>query len=135
MTGITKNDMMAALLNHLASAWVRRQKKAGMPPCYSYYFKHSLPGDELGAWHACDLRYAFGTLEGSWRPFTETDEIISGIMVKAIANFAANGNPNGESVPEWLPGRKVLSLDEKPLMIRRPFFTLLKNTVFNDGPM
>lgn len=135
MIGITFNDMMPLLLNHLAMDWTRNQKKSAMPPCYNYCFDHALPGDNLGAWHAAELRYAFGTLEGWWRPVDEKDQMVSDFMVGVFSNFAVCGNPNGKDVPDWKAGKRVMRIGLRPRMTSRPVFTLFSNTIFHKGPM
>ncbi|MBR2702162.1 MAG: carboxylesterase family protein [Erysipelotrichaceae bacterium] len=70
---------------------------------YEYVFDRPQPGDDAGTPHSCDNRYQFGTLDGSWRPYTEEDWILSEVMQKYWANFAATGNPNGDGLSPWLP--------------------------------
>ena len=55
----------------------------------------------MGAWHAADLLYVFSTLDFNWRPFEETDYIISEQISDAIVAFAENDNPNGAAIPLW----------------------------------
>ena len=70
-------------------------------PCYVYFFDRSLPGDEQGAFHSCELWYMFGTLKNCWRPMTEGDYRLSEEMLDCWANFIRTGNPNGEGLPVW----------------------------------
>ena len=72
--GITKNDMVPAVLQAIDKKWVSCDKNSD---CYIYYFARSLPGDEKGAWHSSDLLYAFSTLDKNWRPFEAVDYEIS----------------------------------------------------------
>ena len=73
---------------------------------YLYYFDLDAPGDDNAAFHSCDLRYAFGTLEGSWRPYGARDHEASGQLVSYLANFARSGDPNGPGLPLWRPCEK-----------------------------
>ena len=77
--------------------------KLGHKAVYEYVFDRPQPGDDAGTPHSCDNRYQFGTLDGSWRPYTEEDWILSEVMQKYWANFAATGNPNGDGLSSWLP--------------------------------
>lgn len=71
------------------------------PRSFVYVFDRKQPGDDAGVPHSCDNRYQFGTLDGSWRPYTEEDHALSELMRKYWANFAKTGDPNGEDLPEW----------------------------------
>ncbi|MBQ2139377.1 MAG: carboxylesterase family protein, partial [Erysipelotrichaceae bacterium] len=71
------------------------------PRSFVYVFDREQPGDDAGVPHSCDNRYQFGTLDGSWRPYTEEDQALSELMRKYWANFAKTGDPNEEGLPEW----------------------------------
>ena len=81
---------------------------------YTYVFDQQQPGeDHPGVPHSCDNRYQFGTLDGSWRPYTQEDWELSRTMQRYWANFAKTGNPNGPDLPLWEPfdnNRRVLRL-------------------------
>lgn len=79
---------------------------------FVYVFDRKQPGDDAGVPHSCDNRYQFGTLDGSWRPYTEEDRKLSEQMQKYWANFAKTGDPNGEDLPEWK------SFDENGLVMK-----------------
>jgi len=78
---------------------IRDGKKAP----YIYLFDRDLPGSNDGSFHSSELWYVFGTVGRCWRPMTGVDFDLSRMMTKAWANFAKNGNPNGEGVPAWVP--------------------------------
>jgi len=90
--------MMASL-----RGWARLQLKQGKKPAYMYCFERKLPGDDAGAFHSAELWYIFGTLNRSWRPFTEADYKLSEQMIDYWTNFAKTGNPNGKGLVEWTP--------------------------------
>lgn len=76
----------------------------GKKPVYTYVFDQQQPGeDHPGVPHSCDNRYQFGTLDGSWRPYTQEDWALSRTMQRYWANFAKTGNPNGPDLPLWEP--------------------------------
>jgi len=78
--------------------------KYGKKPVYAYVFDRQQPGDDNpGVPHSCDNRYQFGTLDGSWRPYTQEDWALAEKMQKYWANFARTGDPNGEGLEPWLP--------------------------------
>lgn len=70
-----------------------------------------LPKDvpDLGAVHALELPFVFGTLDLGWVPGGEqlekekrrVDTTLSEQMMAAWTNFAKTGNPNGPNVPTW----------------------------------
>ena len=68
--------------------------------CYLYFFERELPGDSAGAFHSAELWYMFGTLNRSWRPFTEEDSRLSQEMLDAWCRFVKTGCP-GRCEEEW----------------------------------
>ena len=99
-------------------AWAEHALKApGRKPGYIYYFDRKMPGDNAGAYHSAELWYIFQTLSRCWRPLTGVDYDLSNAMVKYWTNFAKNGDPNGDGLPEWTPytasSRKTMELGEK----------------------
>ena len=70
---------------------------------YMYVFDQKQPGDDAGVPHSCDNRYQFGTLDGSWRPYTEKDYALSDTMQGYWANFAKKGDPNAKGLTKWEP--------------------------------
>ncbi len=95
LIGYTNNDMFAPVM-----AWIgnRYGRKNG---AYVYYFDRNAPGDDNRAFHSSDLRYVFGTLEKSWRPYGDRDREASEQMLGYLANFAKSGDPNGAGLPVW----------------------------------
>ncbi|MBQ9036706.1 MAG: carboxylesterase family protein [Erysipelotrichaceae bacterium] len=95
MIGYTNNDLYAPIMAYIGNKFAR--DNGG----YVYYFDIDQPGDNNGAFHSCDLRYVFGRLDNSWRPFRERDREVSEQLMCYLTNFAHNGDPNGEGLPEW----------------------------------
>ncbi len=54
---------------------------------------------KLGACHGLELRYVFGTLEGSG--VRDVDHALSKAMGAAWVRFARTGDPNGGDLPAW----------------------------------
>lgn len=100
LVGFTNADMYAPVMAHIGSRFARETG------AYLYYFDLDAPGDDNAAFHSCDLRYAFETLEGSWRPYGARDQEASGQLVSYLANFARSGDPNGPGLPLWRPCEK-----------------------------
>ena len=132
IAGSTSEDMAPPILQSMSRKWISKRATAG----YTWYFDRQLPGDDNGAWHSSDLWYWFGTLSNCWRPMEKKDYDLSEQMVSYLCNFAKNGNPNGENLPEWKPSdreqKKVLILGEKETSMRRPnslkmIYTMLTN--------
>ena len=78
-------------------------EELGRDGAYCYLFARPLPGDDAGAFHSAELWYIFGTLDRAWRPFIEADHKISEKMIDYWTNFAKNGDPNGNGLPQWKP--------------------------------
>jgi para-nitrobenzyl esterase len=59
--------------------------------------------EPIGAPHACEIPYCMGNLQlvkvFAW---TDDDYKVSETMQQYFANFIISGNPNGNSLPEWL---------------------------------
>ncbi|MDR1001184.1 MAG: carboxylesterase family protein [Clostridiales bacterium] len=113
MIGSTKNDIGVtpktlenggfSRLYKACIGWSHQNEKLGRSPSYVYYFTHSLPGDDSGAFHSAELWYEFGTLHRSWRPNVEADYALSKLMIGYWTNFIKSGDPNGDGLPEWKP--------------------------------
>lgn len=97
--GTVKKDLLPPVLNHMARAYARKQKRKGVP-CYVFSLTRLLPPDNA-SFHSCDLWYALGSLPKSLRPFTEQDYALSDEMVDRFAEFAKTSNPNVKGKPQW----------------------------------
>ena len=95
MLGYTNTDLYAPLMAFIGNRFGRAVG------AYVYFFDLDAPGDGNGAFHSCDLRYLFETLEGSWRPYGQRDRAASALLAAYAANFARSGDPNGEGLPRW----------------------------------
>ena len=82
--GVTCTDMIPIVMEALTKSYVKRITKYNK--CYVYNFNRNLPGDDFGAWHSCDLLYAFKTLKNNWRPFEEIDYKISHEIFSAFSS-------------------------------------------------
>jgi para-nitrobenzyl esterase len=81
-----------------------RMAESGDSPAYLYFFTREpiIPNrDFYGAFHAAEIYYAFDNLDKSDRENDKTDEALADAMSGYWVNFAANGDPNGEGLPEW----------------------------------
>jgi para-nitrobenzyl esterase len=95
LIGYTNNDMFAPIMAYIGNRFGRANG------AYIYYFDLNAPGDLNCAFHSSDLRYVFGTLEKSWRPYGARDHEASGQMLDYLANFIKTGDPNGAGLPVW----------------------------------
>lgn len=125
MIGYTNNDMYALIMMKIGMKFAKDNN------AYTYFFDIDAPGDKNKAFHSSDLRYAFGTLDRSWRPYGEYDYKVSEMMIDYFSNFAKNGNPNGENLPIWevKPGKSLHFADEIK-MVKPPKFRLFCNTIY-----
>ena len=77
-------------------------------PIYTYAFGPTIPGDNAGAFHSCDLWFEFETLMKCWRPFDGHHYDLARKMCNYWTNFAKTGDPNGNDadgtpMPLWEP--------------------------------
>lgn len=102
-----RNLMRDATFGWPTWSWARLQSKTGKSPVYLYYFDQhpeypeDSPQADHGTPHGVDVPYVFMNMDTSNPYTTEADVKISEIMGTYWTNFAKNGNPNGENVPQW----------------------------------
>ncbi len=133
LLGYTSNDMYAAMMGYIGNRFARKNG------AYVYYFDIDQPGDDNGAFHSCDIRYMFGTLDSSWRPYRERDREVSRQMMDYLSNFASKGDPNGPGLPVWHKSdrkdHKVMCFDLKETKMKRPVYgKMLKNMLTKGEP-
>uniref|UniRef100_A0A8C2UWT8 Acylcarnitine hydrolase-like n=2 Tax=Chinchilla lanigera TaxID=34839 RepID=A0A8C2UWT8_CHILA len=95
---------------------------------YFYEFQHppnflkNIRPPHVKADHGDEVPFVFGSfLWGQKAPFTEEEKLLNRRMMKYWANFAQNGNPNGEGLPHWpaLDNEELyLQLDIEPTVGR-----------------
>lgn len=131
MLGYTNNDMFAPIMAHI------NHKYAKANNAYLYYFDIDAPGeDQNGAFHSSDLRYVFGTLDESHRPYGKNDHAVSEMMISYISNYVAKGDPNYAGAPTWKKGgRNALCIVNEPGKIKmgRPSWGKLVNNMIKKG--
>jgi para-nitrobenzyl esterase len=133
LLGYTSNDLYAPVMAYIGNRFAKQNG------AYVYYFDIEQPGDGNGAFHSCDLRYMFGRLDSSWRPFEDRDREVSRQMMDYLANFVRCGDPNGNALPLWQKtdrhNRKVLCFNRKAIRMGRPsYFKLTKNMLTKGEP-
>ena len=129
LIGYTNNDMYAPVMAYIGNRFGRKNG------AYLYYFDLDAPGDDNRAFHSSDLRYMFGTLDRSWRPYGQRDQEASGQMMDYLVNFARTGNPNGPGLPLWKKGKPVLRIGPKGTnMGHVSYYKLLKNMFTKGDP-
>ena len=131
MLGYTSNDMYAPIMAHIANRF------GGDNEAFVYYFDIEAPGDDNGAFHSCDLRYMFGRLDTSWRPYRDRDKQVSRQMLDYLSNFARIGDPNGSHLPKWNKmsrgSDKVLCFTLKKTAMGRPSYLKLTRNMLTKG--
>ena len=95
--------------------WIDMHARTGQSPVYRYSFdrKIPVPADEkvngmpatskdIGARHAGEIEYVFGTLDSRkgvpWEPI---DRTLSDAMTSYWAAFARTGDPSVKGLPNW----------------------------------
>lgn len=136
LLGITTNDMFPVFLERNTKKFTKYVTRHNKSKCFVYCFGRALPGDDIGAWHASDLLYAFKTLDFNWRDFTAVDYDISDKLSAALVAFTERQNPNCEKLPRWdsgLQGTMLFDETVEPKKLDTKLF--LKNTVKHNGPI
>lgn len=95
-------------------AWARRQIHTQRTPIYTFFmdrqqpqthqetlYRHGAPVYGMRTPHCSEIAYIFGSLDLLGKPYSEYDYALSEAMSRYWVNFAKNGNPNGEGLPEW----------------------------------
>ena len=88
-------------------SWARLQNKNGESDVYYYYFDQHPDYEEgserygQGSPHGQEVVYVFNNLKPNDSTRSKTDYSISDAMAEYWTNFAKNGNPNGEGLPNW----------------------------------
>lgn len=93
-------------------------------PVYEYLFSKS--NGMLSSWHSGELIYVFKNLEGK-KLFDEVDYKLSETMHSYWANFATNGDPNGEGLPAFPQNTDsvhLLEFGDKVQVIDEPYLAL-----------
>ncbi len=129
LIGFTNNDMYAPVMAYIGSRFGRRNG------AYLYYFDLDAPGDDNRAFHSSDLRYIFGTLDRSWRPYGPRDHEASNQMMDYLAHFARTGDPNGPGLPPWTRGKPALHIGPKGTRMGAVAYgKLVKNMLMKGDP-
>lgn len=132
MLGVTCTDMMPIALEGITRKYAKSISK--YKKCYVYNFNRNLPGDDAGAWHSCDLLYAFKTLGNNWRPFEDIDYRISDQLFESICAFVRTGNPNCDAISYWSPNYKLpMRFCENTMPMPWDTKLLFQNTFSNKG--
>ena len=129
LIGYTNNDMYAPVMAFIGNKFGRKNG------AYLYYFDLDAPGDDNRAFHSSDLRYMFGTLDRSWRPYRQRDQEASAQMMDYLVNFARTGDPNRPGLPLWKKGKPALRIGPKGTnMGHVSYYKLFKNMLTKGDP-
>ena len=115
MIGYNKDDM-GMLAGESVDRFCAVRDSLGFP-VFEYEFLRELPTDEAhpasaaGAFHSAELWYMFGTLDRSWRPFTEADYALSSRMLDAWTSFCKTGNPGWPPYKHSEPFKQLFDVE------------------------
>lgn len=85
--------------------WARWTSK-GKSKAFLYLFSRVPPNPNsayLGAYHAAEIAYVFNNLNRENKLLEPVDFQLTETMSSYWVNFATSGDPNGKSLPKWLP--------------------------------
>lgn len=91
------------------------------------HFTEQDPPSLYGAYHSLEQVYFYNNLDRSApsRPYTDVDRHIADVASSYLVNFAANGNPNGGSLPSWPaftgPGSQTMEIGDTIAPTTVPF--------------
>ncbi|KAM5134100.1 cocaine esterase-like [Callospermophilus lateralis] len=116
-------EMMADFMFVMPALQVAHDQSSHAP-VYFYEFQHppsvikAMRPPHVKADHGDEFIFVFGSFINGFRvELTEEEELLSRRMMKYWANFARNGNPNGEGLPHWPlfdQDQQYLQLDIQP---------------------
>lgn len=115
LIGYNKDDM-GALGGEVVDRFCALRDSLGCT-VYEYEFLRELPTDEshpasaAGAFHSAELWYMFGTLDRSWRPFTQADHALSIRMLDAWTDFCKSGNPGWPAYKQDKPYKECFNVE------------------------
>lgn len=105
-------------------SWARMQAETGKSKVFYYYFDQhpdypeGSPQYGYGSPHAQDVPYVFNNLKPEDSNLAPSDYEIADAMSTYWTNFAKNGDPNSEEVPNWpaftLDNPDVMYFAQKP---------------------
>ncbi len=105
----------------LAAVQAQRERNT-----WVYYFSRIRDGDagrKVRAYHGAELPYVFGTHD-PWMTTTNTDILLTDVMMKYWTRFAATGEPNSPTLPRWpvfaTSGGVVMEFGNEPALIPAP---------------
>ncbi|XP_026237902.2 cocaine esterase-like isoform X2 [Urocitellus parryii] len=116
-------EMMADFMFVMPALQVAHDQSSHAP-VYFYEFQHrpsmfkDMRPPHVKADHGDEFIFVFGSYFSGMRvELTEEEELLNKRMMKYWANFARNGNPNGEDLPQWPlfdQDQQYLQLDIQP---------------------
>jgi carboxylesterase type B len=99
------NDAVrAALRDVYTDSWYlcpSRSLAAAEKNSWLYQFTRVRPGTEMRSAHGSELPYVFNTLGIASGRIEDVDRSLASLMSAAWYRFAATGDPNGDTLPEW----------------------------------
>lgn len=87
-------------------------------PVYEYQFTKT--NGRIGPWHSGEMIYLYGNIPEKSKLFDDEDRALSDKMITYYANFAKNGNPNGNGLMTWeenLNSQDLMEFGENSCMI------------------
>jgi para-nitrobenzyl esterase len=91
------------LFTYPMRAWARSMSSVDSP-AYLYWFTWQPPipeREKYRSFHAAEIAYVFGSLDGFNATPTEADRQFSDTLSDVWVQFAKTGNPNGAGIAEW----------------------------------
>jgi para-nitrobenzyl esterase len=127
---VTPPEILSAvqtdIMFHIPAIHVAEAQCRNGQPAYSYIFTWKSPAlnGALGACHALEIGFVFGTYEDSFCGAGEEVETLSAKMQDAWLRFARMGNPSCASLGDWPPycdKRKTMLLGPECHVVEAPY--------------
>jgi para-nitrobenzyl esterase len=121
LTAIQSDRIFRLPAIRLAEAHYRRQQ-----PTYMYLFDWVSPvrNGILGACHALELGFVFGTLDDIFTGSGDEAQALSRKIQDAWVSFARHGNPSSESMGKWKlysERRETMVLGKQCMLVKAPY--------------
>jgi para-nitrobenzyl esterase len=114
--------------------WASMQSEMDSAKVFLYFFERKVPETggttQYGAFHSGEITYAYDNHSKFNRPWEQADFDLAKLMSAYWVNFAANGDPNGQGLPEWPAFNKengmIMDFNVTSAAMKHPYYDALE---------